>query len=109
MHQAGLGTPPLFAQGFQGLTQLVDHAASLGQQFDARLSQAEAPRGAHQQLQSQPLFQLAHTVSQRRLREVQPQGGLLEASGFGDIDEGLEAKKIDAQTGLPGSNPEYSG
>jgi hypothetical protein len=74
------GLLPKFTQGFQFGLDLLKPRAHVTKQSFARFRWRDAARGACQQPNSEPSFELTDGVAERRLRNAQLRCGLREAA-----------------------------
>jgi hypothetical protein len=77
-----------------GLLQLGDQGRRLGLEKLAGLGQAQRPAAAFQQLQAQLVLQLADLLAQRRLGDMQAQGGAAEIQLLGHRQEVAEMTQL---------------
>jgi len=83
------------AQAGQRLFQFLDQAPRLGQEVAPHRCEAYLARGAIEQAHAEALLKLADASRQRRLRQVQSFGSLMEAAEFRNAGEGLKAGDVE--------------
>ncbi|MNF84933.1 hypothetical protein D3C84_673150 [compost metagenome] len=77
-----------------GIVEIVQQPARLGQEIASDAGQADFARGAIEQGSTQSLFQLFNPPTQRWLRKVKCIGGFVEAAEFGDFHERSDVLKL---------------
>ncbi|PAV74620.1 hypothetical protein WR25_00535 [Diploscapter pachys] len=84
-----------FAQVPLGGTDLRQYLLGQLQQLETSAGKTYRPGLAHEQRHANTVFQLAELVRQRRLGQVQPFGGLVQAVGFAQGMDGAQVPQID--------------
>ena len=84
-----------FVEGGQGLVGKPDHPPRIAEQPLAVLGQPRGAPVAHEDRLADPLLQPPHLHRDRRLGLEDDVGGLGEAAGFGDGDEGPELVEVE--------------
>jgi len=79
-----------FADAEDRTLEIVQQALCLWQKIPAHGRQADAARGAVQQLDTEAFFQLLHAPCQCRLRKMDGVGGLVEVAELGDFHESAD-------------------
>src|SRR5262245_21196346 len=76
------------------MLQLRDGFLRLRQKFDASTRQRYLAGRARDQLDAHLLLELAHAITDRRLRQVEMRGRFSKAAAFRDAEKGLQAEKV---------------
>src|SRR5215470_4715310 len=94
----------LLLELIERMLQLRDGFLCLRQEFDAATRERHLAGRARDQLDAHLLLELAHAMTDRRLRQVEMRGRFAKAAALRDAEKGLQAEKVyshaDARLGL---------